>query len=80
MKALAIGSCVPEVFVEIDRLPGLSEDVNTRDLKLSLGGMAYNVYNVLELFGTDAILGCPIGEGMLADIVGGLLAKKAAVP
>lgn len=80
MKALSIGSCVLDVYVEIDKLPGLGEDVNTKDLKMSLGGMAYNVYNVLSLFDKGHILGCAIGEGVIADIVSGLLDKRGHHP
>ena len=80
MKALSIGSCVLDVYVEIDKLPGLGEDVNTRDLKMSLGGMAYNVYNILSLFDEGHVLGCAIGEGLIADIVAGLLKKRGHRP
>ena len=80
MRALAIGSCVLDVYVEIDKLPGRGEDVNTRDLKISLGGMAYNVYNILSLFDNRHILGCPIGQGTIADIVSGLLKKRGQEP
>ena len=80
MKVVVIGCCALDVYVEIDQLPKLNEDVNTRDLKLSLGGMAYNVYNVLKLFGTEAVLGCPVGEGRLADMVREMLKLKGHEP
>ena len=80
MKVVVIGCCALDVYVEIDQLPKLNEDVNTKDLKLSLGGMAYNVYNVLELFDSDAVLGCPVGEGRLADMVREMLKLKGHEP
>lgn len=80
MKVLVLGSICLDVFVEIDYLPTLNEDVNTKDLKLSLGGMAYNVYNVLKLFNEGRILGCPIGEGKLATMVKDMLKLKGDSP
>ena len=80
MKVLVTGSCVLDVSMEINELPGPGEDVNTKGLTLSLGGMAYNVYSALSLFGTDCILGCPVGEGIIADTVSGLLNKAGRRP
>ena len=80
MKVLVIGSCALDVIIDLEKLPSLNEDVNTKDLAMSLGGMAYNVYNVIKLFGRDAIFGCPIGEGILANIVKGFLSEKGYEP
>lgn len=80
MKVLVIGSCALDVIIDLEKLPALNEDVNTKDLAMSLGGMAYNVYNVIKLFGRDAIFGCPIGEGILANIVKGFLDEKGYEP
>ena len=73
MKILVIGSCVLDMVVNVDHLPDKTEDVNCDDVSLSLGGMAYNVYNIVSLFGCEAIFGCPIGKGTFADIVKNML-------
>ena len=80
MRTLVIGSCTLDLAVRVPRLPAQGEDVNTRGLTASLGGMAYNVYNVLELFGTRPILGCPIGQGRFAGLVAGLLREQGREP
>ena len=80
MRVLVIGSCALDVYVEVEHLPKLSEDVNTKDLKMSLGGMAYNVYNVLSLFKRNAIFGCPVGKGIIANIMTSLLNEKGYQP
>ena len=80
MKVLVLGSVCLDVLVEIDHLPSLSEDVNTEGLSLSLGGMAYNVYNVIKLFNQGCILGCPIGEGKIANLVKDMLKAKEEKP
>lgn len=80
MRVLVIGSCALDVYVEVERLPKISEDVNTKDLKMSLGGMAYNVYNVLSLFKRNAIFGCPVGKGIIANIMVSLLGEKGYQP
>lgn len=80
MKILVLGSICLDMIVDIDELPKLNEDVNTNDLNLSLGGMAYNVYNVIKLFKEDVILGSVIGEGVIANIVSDLLAIRNDKP
>lgn len=80
MKALIIGSCVLDVYIQLPHLPLMGEDVNSNDLNISLGGMAYNVYHVMKLLQTNPILGCPVGEGLRADIVTDLLEKQGDKP
>ena len=76
MKILVIGSCVLDMVVNVDHLPDKTEDVNCDDVSLSLGGMAYNVYNIVSLFGCEAIFGCPIGKGTFANIVKNMLDER----
>lgn len=80
MKILVIGSCVLDMVVNVDHLPDKTEDVNCDDVSLSLGGMAYNVYNIVSLFGCEAIFGCPIGKGTFADIVKNMLDERNIKP
>ena len=80
MKTLVIGSCTLDVYMQLPCLPALGEDVNSRDLQIGLGGMAYNVYHVMKLFQTEPILGCPVGEGMRADLVISLLQRQGDRP
>lgn len=79
-KILVIGSTCLDMIVDIDHIPARCEDVNSENVEFSLGGMAYNVYNVLSLFKVPAILGCGIGEGKFADIVAAMLKDKGYQP
>lgn len=80
MKTLVIGSCALDVYVQLPYLPSVGEDVNSNDLRMSLGGMAYNVYHIMKLFNTAPILGCPVGEGLRAEIVTNLLKAQGDNP
>ncbi|MCI5774526.1 MAG: PfkB family carbohydrate kinase [Erysipelotrichaceae bacterium] len=79
-KILVIGSTCVDMIVKIDHIPKRCEDVNSEYVDFSLGGMAYNVFNVVKLLGMDAILGCGIGEGRFADIVDKMLHEKGYRP
>ena len=79
-KILVIGSTCLDMIVDIDHIPTRCEDVNSENVEFSLGGMAYNVYNVLSLFKVPAILGCGIGKGKFADIVATMLENKGYQP
>lgn len=69
MKTLVIGSTVVDMIVNVNQLPTLEEDVHTTALSMNMGGMAYNVYQILEMFKQDAILASPVGTGRFADIM-----------
>ncbi len=80
MKTLILGSTVLDMVIRVERLPNMQEDINTKSLKLTLGGMAFNVYQILNEFQCDSVLGSAIGTGMFADIVEKLLKEKGIAP
>ena len=75
-KILVIGSTVADVMIEIDHLPQPEEDIIPKRQKLSLGGCAYNVSNMLRLFEIPYILFSPVGTGIYGDFVRKELAKQ----
>lgn len=80
MKTLVLGSTVLDMIVCVDDLPVLKQDVHTRSMKMALGGMAYNVYQVLHRLDCDAILGSPIGTGSFGDSVRQMLKAENIEP
>lgn len=75
-KILVIGSTVADVMIEIDHLPGAEEDIIPKSQKLSLGGCAYNVSNMLRLFQIPYILFSPVGTGIYGEFVKKELEKQ----
>lgn len=80
MKTLIIGTTCVDMIMRVPYLPKTQQDVNTISCDLAIGGMAYNVYNSLEVCDCQAILASPIGEGHWADVMRGLLAEKKVEP
>lgn len=79
-ECLILGATCLDMIVCLDQLPNKEDDINTRSLRFSLGGMAYNVYSLLKSLNVECILGSPIGTGEFAMIVQSLLAKKNILP
>lgn len=75
-KTLVLGSTVLDMIVRVEHLPNQKEDVHTKSMQMSLGGMAYNVYYTMQAMKSQAILGTPIGTGFFADCVKNLLNQK----
>lgn len=69
MKTLVLGTCCIDMVLNVERIPHSGTDLNADDLSLSMGGMAYNVYQAIKYTGEDAILGSPAGEGFFSDII-----------
>lgn len=80
MKTLVLGSTVLDMIVGVDELPVLKQDVHTRSMNMALGGMAYNVYQILYRLNCEAILGSPIGTGPFADTVREMLKAENIEP
>ncbi len=76
MKVLILGSCALDIVIRVEQLPKMQEDINASSLKVSLGGMAFNVYQVIEQLKKEAILGVPLGSGKFASITEDLLNKR----
>lgn len=79
-KTLVMGSCVCDMVVKLSHLPQAQEDINSKEVSMSLGGMAYNVYNINHLLNNDSIFGCPIGTGRFATMVKTMLKDKGYKP
>jgi sugar/nucleoside kinase (ribokinase family) len=80
MKTLVIGSCVCDVSIYLDHLPSTEEDINTKAQKMSLGGCAYNVSNMLRLFSVPYMLYAPVGTGIFGDYVDSHLRAQGVMP
>ncbi len=80
MKTLVLGTCCLDLVINVDKLPQLGLDVNAKDMKIAMGGMAYNVYQAITACGEEAILGCPAGEGIFGDIIMKFYAQKGVEP
>lgn len=68
-KTLVIGSAVADVIINLDHLPGKSEDVHVLQQNVSLGGCGFNVSEVIHLFGLPYIPFFPIGTGIYGDFI-----------
>ncbi len=80
MKTLIIGTTCIDLIMNIDSLPTNQHAVNTYNSSISIGGMAFNVYQVMKYCGSDAILASPIGNGRLASLMMSLLKEKGIEP
>lgn len=64
-----LGSAVADIILEVPGLPGRQEDINILSQHMSLGGCAYNVSHMLQLYQVPYHLGTPIGSGIYGDFV-----------
>lgn len=69
MKTLVLGAAIVDIIMKIPNLPKSGEDVLCTERKLTVGGCAYNVANILRGFNVDHDLFVPIGSGVYADII-----------
>lgn len=69
MKTLVLGAAIVDIIMKIPKLPKSGEDVLCTEKKLTVGGCAYNVANILRGFNVEHDLFVPIGSGMYADII-----------
>lgn len=79
-KTLFIGSIVLDMIVKLDHLPKLKEDINAENVQFSIGGCAYNACNIVNQFNLPTISCSPIGSGIFANILNGLLEKENKKP
>lgn len=78
-KILVIGSTVADIIINVERLPATAEDVHVLSQKMTLGGCAYNVSNMIDHFGAPYILFSPIGTGLYGDFIRNSLAEKGLI-
>ncbi|MDR0496983.1 MAG: PfkB family carbohydrate kinase [Treponema sp.] len=79
-QTLVIGSTVVDVLINIPVLPGRGEDVNTTSVAYSIGGCAYNVYRILQLMKSPAMLCSPVGTGIYGRMVKEQLERESLSP
>lgn len=80
MSVLVIGSVTCDVSLYVDHLPSVEDDVNVRKQKMSVGGCAYNVANMLRLTGVNHQLVSCNGTGLYASFVRDEMRKKGMAP
>lgn len=69
MKTLVLGAAIVDIIMKIPRLPKSGEDILCTEKKLTVGGCAYNVANILSGFNVKHDLFVPVGSGIYADII-----------
>ena len=69
MKTLVLGAAIVDIIMKIPKLPKSGEDVLCTERKVTVGGCAYNVANILRGFNVEHDLFVPIGSGIYADII-----------
>ncbi len=80
MKIAVLSSIVVDIVIQVDRLPKLQEDVNTKSLDVTLGGMGLNVFWVAHCLGCEIVLGSPVGSGIFGDLAKNLLEERGIEP
>lgn len=80
MSVLVIGSVTCDVSLYVDHLPAVEEDVNVRKQKMSVGGCAYNVANMLRLMGVKHQLVSCNGTGLYGSFIRQEMKRKGMVP
>ena len=68
-EILVIGSTVADIIINVDVLPTTAQDIHVKSQTTSLGGCAYNVSAMIDLFGVPYTLFSPVGKGMYGDFV-----------
>lgn len=68
-EILVIGSTVADIIINVNVLPTTAQDIHVKSQTTSLGGCAYNVSAMIDLFGVPYTLFSPVGKGMYGDFV-----------
>lgn len=79
-KVLVIGSTVCDITLYMDHIPSLEEDINLKSQKMSVGGCAWNVANMLRLCSVPYQLFSPAGTGIYGDFVRAAMEEKEIKP
>lgn len=73
---LIIGSTCVDLIINIDHLPKSQENLHPTAQSMALGGCAYNVACVMDLFKAPHTFLTPVGGGMYGDYVAKELKKQ----
>lgn len=79
-KTLIIGSTVLDIIINIDKLPTTTDDCHIKAQTMSIGGCAFNVQNMTNLFEIPCVFCSPIGTGIYGDYVASQLKKMKITP
>lgn len=79
-QTLIIGSTVLDIIIDVSALPNTTEDLHVNQQTMSLGGCAYNVQNIVQLFEIPNLFCSPIGTGVYGDYVAKQLSEKDVKP
>jgi sugar/nucleoside kinase (ribokinase family) len=75
-QTLVIGSTVVDVLLSVPAVPRRGEDVNITASEYRIGGCAYNVFKILQLLESPALLCSPVGRGVFGGMVKKHLEKE----
>ena len=79
-KTLIIGSTVLDIIIDVNALPSTTEDLHVQQQTMCLGGCAYNVQNIVQLFDLPHLFCSPIGSGVYGDYVAKQLSERGVEP
>lgn len=79
-QTLIIGSTVLDIIIDVNALPSTTEDLHVKQQTMLLGGCAYNVQNVVQLFQVPHLFCSPIGTGVYGDYVAKQLSASGVEP
>lgn len=74
-KTLIIGSTVLDIIINVEKLPTTTGDCHINSQTMSIGGCAFNVQNIINLFEVPYVFCSPIGTGIYGDYVASQLKK-----
>lgn len=75
-RIMVIGSTCVDIIINIDHLPKTEEDIHPTNQSMALGGCAYNVASMIQLFQVPLTLISPVGTGFYGEYVEKELEKK----
>lgn len=78
-NVLVVGSAVVDVIINLDHLPGKEEDVHVASQHMSLGGCAYNTFEIIRHFDVPCIPFFPVGTGIYGHFVRTHLKEKGII-
>lgn len=79
-KTLIIGSTALDIILEVDRLPGSTDDCHIRHQSMALGGCAYNVQNIIRHFKLPHLFCSPVGTGLYGNYIEDQLLVQGITP
>lgn len=73
---MVIGSTCVDIIINIDHLPRTEEDIHPTSQSMALGGCAFNVASMIQLFRAPLTLVSPVGTGFYGEYVEKELVKR----